>query len=157
MRRAAVIRADKPFQERVGRALAARYADEEPSEHIEGRIYEGFPTKADEALMRRFHEADWAERAAIAGEISDERLREFAHRLIFFEQPDSMPGAKLTELKKWRAERMLTDNENVPWMTIPKAQREADKLLSDATGEDARLLADVKAFLANLEGKVSVD
>ena len=156
-RRVEVIRADKAFQERVGQALAARYADEEPSGHIEERIYEGFPTRVDEALMQKFHEADWAERPAIAEKITDERLKEFAHRLIFFEQPDSLPAAKLAELNKWRAERMLTDTEDVPWMTIPKAQREADKLSIDATEEDARLLAEVKAFLADLAKKVAAD
>ena len=113
-RRVEVIRADKAFQERVGQALAARYADEEPSGHIEERIYEGFPTTVDEALMQKFHEADWAERPAIAEKNTDERLKEFAHRLIFFEQPGSLPAAKLAEPNKWRAERMLTDDEGVP-------------------------------------------
>ena len=156
-RRVEAIRADKGFQERVGQALAARYGDEEPSEHVEQRIYEGFPTRADEALMQKFHEADWAERAAIAEKITDRRLKEFAHRLIFFEQPDSLPAAKLAELKKWRAARMLTDDETLPWMTIPKALREADKRASEATGEDAELLADVKTFLTDLAGKVAAE
>ena len=107
--------------------------------------------------MQRFHEASWDERVAVAGRIADERLKELAHRLIFFEQPNSLPASKSAELKKWRAERMLTDDEDVPWMTIPKAQREADKLLSYASEEDARLLADVKAFLAELEGNIAAE
>ena len=107
--------------------------------------------------MQAFHEADWGERAAIADKIADERLKEFAQRLIFFERPDALPEARLAALKKWRAERILTDNEDVPWMTIPKAQREADRLLSDAGEEDAQLLAEVKAFLADLESKVSAE
>ncbi len=156
-RRVEVIRADKAFQERVGQALAARYADEAPSEHIEERIYEGFPSKADETLMQKFHAAGWAERPAIASQFADERLKEFAHRLIFFEQPDSLPPAVSAGFKKWRAERMLTEDENVPWMTIPKALREADKRLSDATEDDARLLQDVKRFLSDLANEVGKD
>lgn len=155
--RVEAIRADSGFQERVGQALALRYSDEEPSVHPEERIYEGFPGKADEALMQKFHEAGWDNRATIAGEISDERLKEFAHRLIFFEQPDNLPAAKSAELKKWRADRMLVENEDVPWMTIPKAQREADSLLRDASEEDAQLLTDVKAFLTELEGKIAAE
>ena len=42
-------------------------------------------------------------------------------------------------------------------MTIPKALRETDKLLTNAAGEDARLLTDVKALLADLADKVVTD
>jgi hypothetical protein len=83
--------------------------------------------------------------------------RQFAHRLIFFEQPDSLPAAKLAVIKKWRTERIVADDEDVPWMTIPKALREADKLLSDVTEGDARLLQEVKGFLSDLAERVAAD
>jgi exodeoxyribonuclease-1 len=152
--RAQAIRDDKKFQERVGRALSLRYADEKSSAHVEQKIYDGFPEKANEALMQRFHHADWDERVTIAGEIADERLMKFAYRLIFFERPDCLPDLKSSEIKKWRAERMLTQDDDVPWMTIPKALREADKLLNEAAEEDMRLLQETKQFLSDLADQV---
>jgi len=146
-RRMQVIRGDKDFQERVGQALSLRYADEEQSPHVEQRIYDGFPEKSDEQLMRRFHEAEWEERVAIARQLADGRLREFAHRLIYFERQDLLSSAMLGKFKRWQVERLLTEDEDVPWMTIPKALREADELLADASDEDGSLLHEVKRFL----------
>ena len=45
------------------------------------------------------------------------------------------------------ADRMLTEDESVPWMTIRKALRETDDLLQGASGEEAHLLNEVKDFL----------
>ena len=68
------IREDTEFQARVGQALALRFADQEPSPHVEKRIYDGFPGREDQSLMEQFHRVDWAERAAIAERIEDPRI-----------------------------------------------------------------------------------
>ena len=146
-RRVAVIQNDQDFRARVGQAQALRFADEEPSPYIEQRLYDGFPEEADEALMARFHDVDWPERVVLAKRIGDPRVNEFAHRLIYFERPDLLPAAKKAELDVWRAKRVLSDDEGVPWMTIRKALREADDLLQNASGEEADLLGTVKDFL----------
>jgi exodeoxyribonuclease-1 len=149
-RRVDVIRDDGEFRERVGQALTLRFADKEPSPYVEKHIYDGFPGQKDQMLMEQFHEADWSKRAAIAEQIEDPRLREFAHRLVYFENPDLLPAAKSAELKAWIADRVLTDDESVPWMTVPKAMRETDSMLAEATGDDAILLSQVKNFLYQL-------
>ena len=150
-----VIRSDVDFRMRVGQALALRFADKEPSPHVEQRIYDGFPGRQDQALMEQFHRVDWEERATLAGQIEDLRLSEFAYRLIYFERPDLLSAAKSAELKTWCAEHTLTEDENVPWTTVPKALREADDLLADASGDDARLLREVKDFLYDLADRLS--
>ncbi|MCH7525703.1 MAG: hypothetical protein IIC74_12110 [Bacteroidetes bacterium] len=61
-----------------------------------------------------------------------------------------LPAEKSAELKAWIAERVLTEDENVPWMTVSKAMRETDDLLAVATDEDARLLGEVKDFVYKL-------
>ena len=33
------------------------------------------------------------------------------------------------------------------WMTVPKAMRQTDDMLADATGDEAALLSEVKKFL----------
>lgn len=156
-RRVDVIRGDADFRTRVGQALALRFADQEPSPHVEKRIYDGFPRPKDQSLMEQFHRVDWAERAAIAGQIEDLRISEFAFRLIYFERRDILPSAKMAELDSWVAERVLTQDESVPWMTVTKALRETDDLLKGATAEDARLLGEVRDFLYGLTDRVGTN
>jgi exodeoxyribonuclease-1 len=153
-RRVEVIQRDPDFQARVGQAQALRFADEEPSPHVEKRIYDGFPNAADQALMEQFHNADWPDRVGFADKIDDPRVSEFAYRLIYFERPDLLPAAKSAALDAWRAERALTEDDTVPWMTIRKALREADDLLKNASGDEATLLGEVKDFLYDLADRL---
>ena len=146
-RRVEVIQGDTDFQARVGQAQALRFVDKEPPAHVEHRIYDGFPNTADEALMEQFHQADWSERSTLAAQIEDPRLGEFARRLIYFERPEMLSQAHSTELSAWMANRVLTEDESVPWMTVRKALRETDVLLRNASGEEADLLSEVQDFL----------
>ena len=100
--------------------------------------------------MEQFHNVNWADRVALAARIDDPRLSEFAWRLIYFERPDLLPAAKSAALDAWRAERVLAEDDAVPWMTIGKALRQADDFLANATGDEAGLLGEVKDFLYDL-------
>ena len=149
-RRVTVIQDDQDFCTRVGQAQALRFVDEEPSPHIEQRLYDGFPSDADQTLMTQFHDVDWPDRIDLAEQIQDLRINEFAHRLIYFERPDLLTADKVAELDAWRTERVLSEDKGVPWMTARKALREADDLLQTVTGEEAALLGEVKDFLFEL-------
>ena len=153
-RRVEVIQGDPDFQARVGQAQALRFADKEPPAHVEQRIYDGFPNAADEALMEQFHQANWGERSALASQIEDPRLGEFARRLIYFERPEMLPDSQSAELSAWMANRVLTEDESVPWMTVRKALRETDVLLRNVNGEEAELLSEVRDFLYGRAEKV---
>ena len=146
-RRVEVIQGDPDFQARVGQAQALRVVDKDPPAHVEQRIYDGFPSAVDEALMEQFHQADWGKRSALASQIEDPRLGEFARRLIYFERPEMLSQAHSTELSAWMANRVLTEDESVPWMTVRKALRETEVLLRNASSEEADLLSDVQEFL----------
>ena len=99
------------------------------------------------------HRENWefethrGERSALASQIEDLRLAEFARRLIYFERPETLSDAQSAELSAWMANRVLTEDESVPWMTIKKALRETDVLLRNARDEKAGLLRDVREFL----------
>ena len=97
--------------------------------------------------MEQFHQADWGKRSALASQIEDPRLSEFARRLIYFERPEMLSQAHSTELSAWMANRVLTEDESVPWMTVRKALRETEVLLRNASSEEADLLSDVQEFL----------
>ena len=149
-RRVAIIQGDQDFHARVGRAQALRFADEEPSPYSEMGIYDSFPGAADKGLMAQFHDVDWPDRGGLAERIEDPRVKEFAYRLIYFERPDLLPAARVVEFDAWRAERVLSEDVGVPWMTVRKALREADDLLNTTTGDEAAFLGEVKDFLFEL-------
>ena len=71
VRRAAVVSADGLFAARAGKAMEQRYPPFEPAHVVEGRLYEGFPSRADETRMQTFHKAEWPERAGIAETFED--------------------------------------------------------------------------------------
>jgi len=152
-RRGKVVAENKSFHERVGEAMARQYDDNEPREHIEQRIYDGFPVAQDSVLMEKFHEADWTERPAILADIRDDRVREFGRRLIYFERPELLPEADRIVMEAWIGKRMLNEDVNVPWTTVAKAHAEADDLLLTATADEQVLLNETKAFLRALTTK----
>ena len=154
-RRVEVIQRDLDFQARVGQAQARRFAGQDPPVYVEKRIHDSFPNAADKVRMEQFHQADWGDRSAIAAQIDHPRISEFARRLIYYERPDMLTDAQSAELSAWMANRVLTEDESVPWMTVKKALRETDALLQNASGEEAHLLRQVKDFLYGRAEKVA--
>ena len=72
---------------------------------VEGRIYEGFPSRADESRMQAFHAANWIARAEIAETIENDRYRELARRLVFVNAPEALPGNQRSQLQTWLENR----------------------------------------------------
>ena len=153
--RVGVIRSETGFQERVGKALSDRNADREPAAHIEQRIYDGFPDRADQALMDQFQRADWQQRAETVERFADDRIREFARRLVYVEAPGALSNNSRVAMDDWMRARILTEDTAVPWNTIPKALREADDLLANASGSEKALLIDVRRFLKEVADELS--
>ena len=124
-------------------ALAARYADREPSPWPEARLYERFVTDADARACQTWHLLDWKQRVAFAAEaIADERLRAFANRIAFLEAPDLLSPAAWQRGRAWLAHRLTTADE-VPWLTLPGALRRVAELRAglaeDEVGRRAHL------------------
>ena len=149
--RAAAICADADFCQRVGQAMSLRFADREPAEHLEQRIYDGFPDRADQALMDQFHQTDWHGRRKIAEQLSDRRVREYARRLIYMEAPGVLSDGARAEMDAWIKDRVLTENAAVPWKTVPKALEEVNKLLAKSVNRDVANMTDIKSFIEGLE------
>ena len=102
-RRVEVIQGDPEFQARVGQAQALRVEDKDLPAHVEQRIYDRFPNAVDEVRMKQFHQVDWGARPALAAQIEDPRLGEFARRLIYFERPEMLSQEQSSELSAWMA------------------------------------------------------
>lgn len=156
MERASAIKSDHAFQARVGLAMAKRYEDREPSPYPELQIYDRFPDRSDDALMMAFHNAEsWRERADIAGQFDDRRLKHFAFRTVYAEAPDALMPDHRTQIKGWITDRLQGTTGNEPWTTLPAAIDEADQIQNLVADEHAEHMADVTAYLHGLQRRWS--
>lgn len=103
--------------------------DESP--YIEAQIYDDFHAFDDEKwLMNDFHQADPELKKTLATRFKDERFSSFAKRIIFDNYKDILSPERVTEYNAKIMERRHS-NEEVPWMTIPKALTECDRLVAE--------------------------
>ena len=129
-------------------ALAQRFPPREPSLIVEERIYEGFPSRADERRMAAFHRANGAERAELVESFEDDRLRELGRRLVYFENRDEFDPARRAQLDTWLNNRRLGREGVAAGRTIDAAQTELEELASSS--EHATELGEIRDFLAGL-------
>ena len=96
-------------------------------DHIEQMIYAGgFPSKEDKDLMADFHRIDSAEeRIKICRNITDERHRLFAERLICQFYPQAAPEDMMSRYQSLITQRL---NEEGPWGSMSKVMTELEKL-----------------------------
>ena len=151
MERSEQVKAHPTFATNVAHAVANRYPPWERSEHVEKRIYDGFPSRADEYLMEEFHTRPWEERTDISSRFEDDRLKELGSRLIYIERPDVLSEEARHRLDAWHRERLLADGD-VPWVTIGSAFEELEELKTLDDGENAELLGDIEVYLRRLDG-----
>jgi exodeoxyribonuclease-1 len=149
--RAKSIREHAEFRRRVSRLLADRFAAKAPTMHVEQRIYDGFPSRNDQARMADFHRRDWPARPDIVASLQDDRLRELGNR-IASEHNDLLSDYERQKWQAWRRDRLLTEDE-VPWLTVPRAIEKIIELSEGASPDQRRQLADIEQFLTALVGE----
>ena len=147
--RAQAVRDDAEFKDRLGQALTLRYADREPSAHVEQRLYDGFFEVDDEARCTHFHKVPWSARAELCDHFDDPRLTELGKRLIYLERPDVLSPAERAYWQQWESLRLMTE-EDVPWTTIPKARLELADIRRKASPDAKAQLQAVEAYLDDL-------
>jgi exodeoxyribonuclease I len=131
----------------IGRLTSAYVASRQtypPSPHLEERIYNGFPGRADEARMEAFHKVPWSERITIAQSFEDERLRWFGLRLIYIEARVVLPKTVRDEVESLIAGQLLGDGTGA--LTYEQALNETDNLLKDAP-DSSDMLSKYRAYL----------
>lgn len=120
----------------------------EDSPHVEEQLYVDFIPRADLARMEAFHAADWPQRNAILGEISDARIQHFGQRLIYLHDPELLPPAVKAQLDELIASRLLDDDPPAEkWTSIPAALKATEEALVLARGTAAELLKTYREFL----------
>jgi exodeoxyribonuclease I len=121
---------------------------------LEQRIFEGFPSKTDEAVMRDFAALPWKERVPLIAKFEDPRLQQIAQRLVFLMAPDSLPEANKSRLTQSIRERLLASHsDNPPWRTIDLARLELDELRNSSANE--RAVSEMEEWLVSLQNSLS--
>lgn len=117
--KASLIQGRPDFQKRVGRALVARYKDRKIDENrpVETKIYEGFYTNADKALLRDFQSSDWTQRAGIVEQLEDPRLKQLGRRLIAFNSPQELDNNTKSAALEYLRNKWLTPADDKPKWT----------------------------------------
>lgn len=152
--KARAVREHPTFAANVASAVANRYLPRDAPEHVEQRIYEGFPSRADERRMTTFHDQPWEERMETVLQLEDDRLRELGERLIYIENPDVLPDEIRQRHDAWRHDRFHADGD-VPWVTIGSAIEELAELRSSGDGQNGSLFFDIEMHLSRLDNIIS--
>ncbi len=145
--RAARIRAAEGFQRRVGEALARRPRARAPDRPVDMRTYDRPIPRIDAERLQAFHAAPWRDRPALVENFADERLRELGMRLIWLECPDVLSAEDRLAWDQWCAERVLSEDPDVPWRTVAAALREADNAIAAATEPHRAFFEEIRTFL----------
>ena len=123
--------------------------DFEKSPHIEAQIYDDFDAfNRDQYLMKDFHLARPEERLGIVTQMSDERFRSFAHRIIYENFPEQMNEGKAEEFQR-RIHDRINESDDVPWTTLDQAISECDNLFA-TVGEKNATVSMIKKYLQQL-------
>ncbi len=139
------------FQRRMGQALDQRFPPREPSEIVEARMYEDFPSRDDGRRMVAFHDANWSERSKLVETFDDDRLRELGRRLIFLEEPAALDQSRREQLTQWLRNRQFGQEGVTAGRTIAEAMDELDKFDEEAT-DRAEPIDAIRAWLTVLGG-----
>jgi hypothetical protein len=91
----------------------------------------------------------WHGRYDIAQRFTDARYREFTERIIYAEAPDGLPPERRTALDGWHRERHMTEDD-VPWLTLKKAQEELVAIKDDMAAEESALVVEIEEYLNQL-------
>ncbi len=125
--KASLIQGRPDFQKRVGQALAARYKDKELDENrlVETKMYEGFYSNTDKALLRDFQSSDWAQRADIIEQLEDTRLKQLGRRLIAFNSPRELDNNTKSAALEYLGNKWLTPaNDKPKWTSFETAEND---------------------------------
>ena len=155
--RAKLIKQNKDFSEKVRTVLgddAREKQDFESQEEVfaEESIYTKFTSKEDNAIMPAFHKADWKEKFLVLQKFKDERLRYFGKKILYEENPQSLPKDEYDLMHKEVATRVLSTNKE-KWNTIPRTYSEIDTLRNKFKddSEKLKMLNEINSYIEDME------
>lgn len=106
--------------------------------------------RQNQAVARRFHQTDPAEKWQLVQEFNDAYERELATRIIWENWPEHLPKSEVSRLNDFTW--ACWHDESLPGPTIHQRRLEIDELLSEEKTQDSIfILKDYLSYLANIE------
>lgn len=136
------------FCRQLALATQDQYADREPSPWVDAQLYSGgFVSDKDAAACARWHTMEWRFRECFAQwYIEDPRLRSLAMRQLFLNAPEAMSAEGWQRGQEWLRHRLTTQDE-VPWLTIPKALARCNELAATVDPASRPAIEEIKVWL----------
>jgi len=155
--RAKLIRENKDFAKKVSLILEddireKQDLDSQLEVYAEESIYKKFPSKEDSAIMPEFHKVDWKDKFLVLQKFKDERFQYFGKKILYEENPDSLPKEEYEAIHKELAARVLSTNKE-KWNTIPRTYSEIDTLRNKFKNdkEKLKILEEINAYIEEME------
>ena len=130
-------------EDRIGAAMANRFADRVESPHVEEQLYSRFYTRGDQRLLDAFQRKSWPERLGMLGQLDDPRLKRLGRRLIYFYRPDLLDPDLAQRLSAEMRARWYADDAD--WMTFAEADEQLEEIENRGT-MDADDISQLRAF-----------
>ena len=138
--RAKIIKDNPKFLENCSKALleiaeekelSKKNKNDKTSKDPHNQLYSGgFPENKDQEIMKKFHTIDWSQRFSLLQSLKDERFKYFGERLIYQNQPESLPKNDFDRIHIETAKRLLSlEEEN--FTTIPMAEQLIDNIRAE--------------------------
>lgn len=144
------IRSDDQLRRAVTAQLRSRVRSKTPSEWVNGRIYERFPSTSDKHFAREFHAAEPEHKFSILARFEDDRFVELAERIVFENWPWTLDDKTRKRLHHETWCRLTSDR--YPGMTIAKARAGIDEAFDrGVTERETVILNDYTEYLDRLE------
>ena len=155
--RAKLIRENKDFANKVSLILEddireKQDLDSQLEVYAEESIYKKFPSKEDSAIMPEFHKVDWKDKFLVLQKFKDERFQYFGKKILYEENPDSLPKEEYEAIHKELAARVLSTNKE-KWNTIPRTYSEIDTLRNKFKNDKEKLktLEEINSYIEEME------
>lgn len=128
-RRVRLLEDNQELRDRLIGTLVSEKKDTKATPHVEQQLYDRFFTEDDQRLLMEFHSVDWVKRISVLNRLEDTRLKQLGFQLIYAECPEALSKDRRRDLDTLHAQRLMSEQEDVPWLTLPKARQELVHLM----------------------------
>ena len=111
---------------------------------IEQKIYGGFYSNEDKAVLENFQLSSWEERLNLLSRFSDERLIQLGRRLIAFNAPELLTTKEKNAFDEYLKNKWEAEDTKSNWTTVSKIKDQLKEL--EENGCSIAVLNDLKDF-----------
>ena len=113
--------------------------------YIEEKVYDGFFSEGDKKLFKKFHEVNFDSKLKLLEQFSDERAKEFAHRILWQINPNYLNQENKSIISKLIQERWFSQG---PWIS---KQNVIDELRGDTdNSSELKIARHIKQHINNI-------